>query len=73
MRIAIVGTSHIKSELQENSIRNEIEKILKDFIPIETTIVTGGAKALDKKTNTVYSDYAQGWVLRYCSNCKGYL
>ena len=47
MKIAIVGSSHIKSELQENSIRNEIEKILKNFVPSETTIVSGGAKGVD--------------------------
>jgi len=30
-------------------------------------------KALDKKTNTFYSENTQGWMLKNCKNCIGYV
>lgn len=47
MKVAIVGSSHIKTRKQEDEIRSICKKILKDFIPNETTIITGGAKGVD--------------------------
>ena len=47
MHIAIVGTSHSLSENEEQDIRQLITSILKDYDPIETTVITGGAKGVD--------------------------
>lgn len=30
-------------------------------------------KSLDKKSNTFYSDNAQGWMLKNCKKCIGYV
>lgn len=46
-RIAIVGTSHNMTENEERDVRQTIAFILKDLVPIETTIISGGAKGVD--------------------------
>lgn len=47
VKIAIVGTSHPMTENEERDVRQTCALILKDFVPIETTIITGGAKGVD--------------------------
>jgi len=47
MKVAIVGTSKDLSENEERDVRQFCAMILKDFVPIETTIVSGGAKGVD--------------------------
>ena len=46
--LAIVGTSKALSDNEERDIRQKITSILKSYIPIETTIISGGAKGVDK-------------------------
>ena len=47
MKLAIVGTSIDLSENEDRDIRQTIALILKDYDPLETTIVSGGAKGVD--------------------------
>ncbi len=46
-KIAIVGTSINLSDDEVNGVKKICLEILKDFIPIETTVITGGAKGVD--------------------------
>lgn len=47
MKVAIVGTSHNMTENEVRDVRQCVSMILKDYDPITTTIVTGGAKGVD--------------------------
>lgn len=47
MKLAIVGTSVDLSENEDRAIREKITLILKDYAPLETTIISGGAKGVD--------------------------
>lgn len=47
MKIAIVGTSHDMTENEERDVRQFVSMILKDYDPMTTTIITGGAKGVD--------------------------
>jgi len=47
MKVAIVGTSHNMSENEERDVRQTIALLLKDYTPIETTIISGNAKGVD--------------------------
>ena len=47
MKLAIVGTSVDLSENEDRDIRQIVALILKDYVPLETTIISGGAKGVD--------------------------
>ena len=47
MKLAIVGTSINFSDNEDRDIRQTIALILKDYVPLETTIISGGAKGVD--------------------------
>jgi len=47
VNVAIVGSSHINTTKEDFDVRQSCETILKEFVPIETTIITGGAKGVD--------------------------
>jgi len=47
LKLAIVGTSIDLSENEDKDIRTTIALILKDYNPLDTTIISGGAKGVD--------------------------
>lgn len=48
MNIAIVGTSQDLTEHEHQIIGKQVEVILEDYDPLLTTVITGGAKGVDK-------------------------
>ena len=62
MKVAIVGTSHNMTENEERDVRQNIAYILKDFKPIETTIVSGGAKGVDTLAQEIA--LSQGFAIK---------
>jgi hypothetical protein len=53
MKVAIVGTSHNMTENEERDVRQLCCMILKDFDPMKTTIITGGAKGVDSTAQEI--------------------
>ena len=53
MNVAIVGTSHAMTENEERDVRQFVCMILKDYDPMTTTIVTGGAKGVDSTAEEI--------------------
>ena len=47
LKVAIVGTSHSLTENEERDVRQFVSMILKDYDPLTTTIISGGAKGVD--------------------------
>jgi len=47
MKVAIVGTSHNMTENEERDVKQLVIMILKDYDPLTTTIISGGAKGVD--------------------------
>jgi len=47
MKVAIVGTSSNLTENEERDVRQFVSMILKDYDPLTTTIISGGAKGVD--------------------------
>lgn len=48
MKVAIVGTSHNLTESEERDIQQTIAYIINRYEPDEDTIISGGAKGVDK-------------------------
>jgi len=52
MKIAIVGTSVLTGD-EEIKVRLLCQKILKQYNPLETTVISGGAQGVDSIATTV--------------------